>query len=113
MGAAMEALVAAEDTATVIPTGTTTMADADMARATTIPMGKPNGVAATATCVESRFFSPILTIIVNYLLTEVEDTATATRTARTDTQAVVAMEEAMATPTAMVAATRCLTSALV
>ena len=51
-----EALKAAEATATDIPTGTKTTEDATTALASTIPMGKPNGVAALATSVKSKHF---------------------------------------------------------
>lgn len=54
---AQEAAVAAEATVTATPTGTTTMVDTIMVRATTIPMGKPKGVAVMAASVKSQYFT--------------------------------------------------------
>lgn len=56
MAAGMEALAAEEAIPTGTLTGTMTMGGVIMARATTIPMGKPKGVAATATSVKSQTF---------------------------------------------------------
>ena len=103
-----EALKAVEAIATVIPTGTMTMEDANTALATTIPMGKPNGVAALAASVKSKhFYLPRHFFITWHQLTYSTDTAapTATLTARTDTQTAV-MEQVTVARTAT-EATRC------
>ena len=113
-----EALKAAAGTATDIATGTMTTADATMAIAITIPMGKPNGVAAHAACVKSKHFYCHLTVFISWhQLTSSTDTATPTdtHTAQTGIQTEdMEEEEATAAPTATeveVEVTRCRTSA--
>ena len=73
MAPGLEAIKAAEEaTATDIQTGTKIMADADMALKTTIPMGKPKGVAAKAASVTSKtFICPFTSIPFRHMLTTI------------------------------------------